>query len=87
MEGKRKKYSNRPLEITGQIGVLVRQISKLCRLHNMITNDIMDHEENILDTKMDIFNYCVIGFELMIGSQIQFDLSMIARKLMMEIHT
>ncbi len=63
MEGKRKRYSNRPIEITGLIGVLVRQIAKMCRLHNMITNDIEENDETLEDTKQDIFNYCIIGFE------------------------
>ncbi len=70
MEKKRELYSNRPLEITGQVGLIVRQIAKLCRLSNIYDNNLhlksQEMFESLQDTINDIFNYCIIGIEMAI---------------------
>jgi hypothetical protein len=63
MERKRSNYSNRPLYVTGQIGVIVRQIAKFHRYINMEANN-KDDAESLQDTLVDIFNYAIIGVEL-----------------------
>ena len=40
MKKKRELYSNRPLEITGQVGLIVRQLAKLCRLSNIYEKNL-----------------------------------------------
>jgi len=67
MERKRKKYGNKPLNLTGQIGLIVRQIAKLCRLENLekLKEDEYD-DESVIDTRRDIFNYCIIGIQMFI---------------------
>lgn len=70
MEIKRLKYSNKPLEITNYMGVVVRQIAKLCRLENMIKNNLTDQDETLIDTKVDLANYALIGLEMAVKNGI-----------------
>lgn len=66
MVKKRSDYGVKPLLVTGQIGVLVKVISKLYRIQNLL-NKKAQIKESIEDTKLDIFNYCIIGLQLLNG--------------------
>lgn len=74
MKKKRMMYSNKPLEITGQVGLVVRQIAKLCRLVNVYDRNLHagsdEMAETVQDTVNDIFNYCIIGVEMAQDNQI-----------------
>ncbi len=65
IEKKRSDYGIEPLLITGQIGIVVRVIAKLCRLVNLHGKEI--NFESIKDNKMDIFNYGLIGIQMING--------------------
>jgi len=62
---KRHDYGITPILITGQIGILVRIISKICRLTNLF--DKQEKFESIEDNRLDIFNYAIIGLQLIFG--------------------
>ncbi len=87
MERKRIKYGNKPLEITGQTGLVVRQIAKLCRLENMekegiSRDDTVDMDESILDSRRDVFNYSIIGFELAFKKDIKFSFKKLIKEIL-----
>ena len=62
MEAKRIDYGKKPISLTGETGILVRILDKLCRIEN-----IQDHgipmNESLRDSFVDTFNYVLIWFE------------------------
>lgn len=61
------KYGNRSLLLCGISGIIVRCIDKLCRLENMIKNNLYDSSESRVDSIIDLFNYSILAVLLLKG--------------------
>lgn len=67
MKIRNKNYGNRPLVLCGTLGIVVRSIDKLCRLENMLKNNLQDENESITDSIIDLFNYSILAILLLKG--------------------
>jgi hypothetical protein len=58
---KNADYSDAPLLLFKEKGVLVRMNDKICRLNNLLWNDKQTtvNDETIADTALDLINYSI----------------------------
>lgn len=59
---KRLDYGNESIIRTGELGILIRLIDKLCRIKNLLEQNNPNFE-SLRDSWIDSFNYIVIYFE------------------------
>lgn len=61
---KNDAYGNRMLKLTGDRGILVRSLDKICRIQNLLTADVDPAWESIDDNLQDLLNYGILAWLL-----------------------
>lgn len=67
LEHRHKFYGARSLLLTGEFGILVRCIDKLCRIDNILKTEQDDAQDPMNDAWLDLFNYSLLAVLLLEG--------------------
>ena len=67
LDHRHKYYGPKPIQATGEIGIVVRSLDKLFRIEHMMNNNLEDKEDPIEDCYRDLFNYTILGYLLVNG--------------------